>query len=205
MKVPVAVLAGACCLVVGGCAGNQPSRPASSASNTNPTAVFLGSATTVSNPAPRVVKRFSGIPMPPNNALDLDRTVVVGGENEWVGRVFFTTPMTVDEVVDFYRREMPRYGWAELAATRSTTSVLAYQADARVATVQVTGEGLPSGSRVEFWMNPRPAGGGSAILQTAEPGPQPPSLSPVRGASGTYVTGPAARLPVDQAPLPPSR
>ncbi|HEX9461711.1 MAG TPA: hypothetical protein VGB82_03855 [Alphaproteobacteria bacterium] len=162
----------------------------------------------MSTPAPLIVKRFTGIPMPAKNTLDLDRTVVVGGDSEWVGRVFFTTPMTVDEVVEFYRREMPRYGWAELAATRSTTSVLAYQADARIATIQVTGDGLtpmPSGTRVEFWMNPRPAGGAATVLQTAEPGPSPPSLGSLRGASGTYVTGPAARLPVDQAPLPPRR
>jgi hypothetical protein len=211
MNVTVAAFAGALCLA--GCAASHPSRPAPAAANTNPTATVSG-PTAVSSPSP-VVKRFSGIPMPPNNALDLDRTVVVGAETEWVGRIFFTTPMTPDEVVDFYRREMPRYGWAELAATRSTTSVLSYQADARIATIQMTGLGAAStgqgraqpssGTRVEFWMNPRPGGGAPTVLQTVEPGAPPAAPAPLRGVGQTYAIAPAARLPVDQAPLPPWR
>ena len=147
--------------------------------------------------------------MPPNNALDLDRTVVVGDESQWVGRVFFTTPMRVDELVEFYRREMPRYGWIELAAISSTTSVLSYQEDGRIATIQASALGL--GTRVEFWVNPRPSGGGRTALQTAEPPPPPAVVPPSRGVSQTFVTSPAtalapaARLPVDQAPLPPWR
>lgn len=207
MRATAAALAGALCLVLNGCTANPPPR---STPTPNPTATFpassaAGPTATVSSPGSVVVKRFNGIPMPPNNALDLDRTVVVGGENEWVGRIFFTTPMTVDEVVEFYRREMPRYGWAELAATRSTTSVLSYQADSRIATIQVSAQAAAqpaAGTRVEFWMNPRPTGGATAALQTVEPGAPPSVLAPLRGVDQTYATAPSPRLPVDQAPLP---
>jgi hypothetical protein len=203
MKFSAVAMTGAVCLALAGCDGGQPTRPAPVAS-TNPAASFPGPATTVSSPAALVVKRFSGIPMPPNNVLDLDRTVLVGSEAEWVGRIFFTAPMSVDDLVEFYRHEMPRYGWTELAVVRSGTSVLSFQGEARIATIQVTP--LPAaGTRVEFWMNPRPAGGAQPVLQTAEPGPPATVQGPWRGVGQTYATAPAARLPVDQAPLPPWR
>jgi hypothetical protein len=247
MRVPVAALVGAICPIVAGC--ESPShypyqysspyspQPASAAARASPAGRYPGTAPMASNPAlvgnptpvsstPPTVTRFSGIPMPANNSIDLDRTIVLGSESEWLGRVLFTTPMTTDEVVDFYRREMPRYGWAEFTATRATTTVLAYQADARLATIQVigqvTGEGQnqsPSGTRVEFWMIPRPAGAGAPalqagapVLQKAEPqnaepgGPVP--LNVVRGGGGaTYAVAPPPppppRPPVDEALLPP--
>src|SRR3954465_2190448 len=80
--------------------------------------------------------RFTDIPMPPNNSLDLDRTIIFGTDRDWIGRVSLTTPMSVNDVYDFYKREMPRLGWTELTSVRSATSVLSYQLDNRVATVQ---------------------------------------------------------------------
>jgi hypothetical protein len=149
--------------------------------------------------------------MPAKNAIDLDHTIVLGSESEWLGRVLFTTPMTVDEVVDFYQREMPRYGWAEFAATRSTTTILAYQAGARAATIQVTGESQnqsPSGTRVEFWVIPHPAGAGTPVLQKAEQqnAEQQKAEPDARSVPRNLVQGGAApppRPPVDEALLPP--
>lgn len=204
--------------------GAAPAAP--TASNSAPVTNPLPVSTT-----PPPVRRFSGIPMPANNSIDLDHTIVLGSESEWLGRVLFTTPMTVDEVVDFYRREMPRYGWAEFAATRSTTTILAYQAGARAATIQVTAESQnqsPSGTRVEFWVIPHPAGAGTPVSQKTEPqkteaqkteaqkteaqGAEPSGPVPLnglrgRGGGGDATSGlvppPPPRPPVDETRLPP--
>ena len=151
-------------------------------------------------PAPAVtVTRFTGIPMPPDNALDIDRTVVIGGDADWVGRIVFTSPMTVDDTLEFYRHEMPQYGWSELAATRSTTSVLSYQAGARIATIQLQPQTLRSGTMVEFWDNPRPSAEGRTAVRAATP--HTAEIS----SSGEATLLPLPRTPVEQAPLPPRR
>ncbi len=170
---------------------------------------------TASRPAvasPAAVTHFTGIPMPPNNILDVDRTVVVGDQADWVGRIVFTSPMSVDDTVEFYRREMPRFGWSELAATRSETSVLSYQADARVATIQLQPAAQPRGTKVEFWVNPRPAGRTGAMTGPNQRGPSTAAISSNPGVDGHVpsfekgpMLSPAPRTPVEQAPLPPWR
>ena len=131
--------------------------------------------------------RFSDIPMPPKNSIDLDRTIVFGTERDWIGRITLSSSLSVSDTYDFYKREMPRYGWTELTSVRSSTSVLSYQLDSRIATIQVSGQRF-GGAAIEFWMNPRAGTGASAIM--------PPSAG-----------GPAAapRGGVQQAPLAPIR
>lgn len=134
--------------------------------------------------------RFIDIPMPTKNSIDLDRTLVFGTERDWIGRVWLSSSMGVGEMYDFYKREMPRFGWSELTSVRSATSVLSYQMDNRIATIQVVGQRF-GGSTVEFWMNPRAGTGASSTM----------------GSSGGFGGGPVAapRGAVEQAPLPQRR
>jgi hypothetical protein len=134
--------------------------------------------------------RFTDIPVPPKNSIDLDRTLVFGTEKDWIGRVSLSSSMGVSEVYDFYKREMPRFGWSELTSVRSATSVLSYQMDSRIATIQVTGQRF-GGSTVDFWMNPRAGGGASSVMSS----------------SGGFGTSPVAapRGAVEQSPLPQRR
>jgi hypothetical protein len=132
--------------------------------------------------------RFTDIPMPGSNKIDLDRTIVFGIDRDWIGRIALSTSMSVGDTYDFYKREMTRYGWTELTSVRSATSVLSYQMDNRIATIQVTGQRF-GGSQIDFWMNPRAAGGASTF-----------------GSPGTFGGPPTApRGSINQAPLPPQR
>jgi len=113
-----------------GCAGvagsSQPSNDTASAGGS-------GTQETGSNAG---FARFVDIPMPGKNTIDLDRTLVFGTEKDWIGRVSLSSSMGVSEIYDFYKREMPRFGWTELTSVRSATSVLTYQMDNRIATIQ---------------------------------------------------------------------
>lgn len=131
--------------------------------------------------------QFTDIPIPPKNSIDLDRTLVFGSDRDWIGRVALSTSMGVSEVYDFYKREMPKLGWTELTSIRSSTSVLTYQMDNRVATIQLGSGRFGLGTQVDFWMNPRAGGGASSITST-----------------GAYGGGGGARGggSVDSAPLP---
>lgn len=133
--------------------------------------------------------RFSDIPMPPKNSIDLDRTIVFGTERDWIGRIALSSSLSVSDTYDFYKREMPRYGWTELTSVRSATSVLSYQLDNRIATIQVSGQRF-GGATIDFWMNPRAGTGASTVMSST-------------GGIGTPAAAP--RGSVQQAPLAPIR
>ena len=136
--------------------------------------------------------QFTDIPIPPKNTIDLDRTVVFGQDRDWIGRISLSSSMSMSDVYDFYKREMPRLGWTELTSVRSATSVLTFQMDNRIATIQLAGGNFGIGTQIDFWMNPREqAGSGGRI------GAGPASFSSGGGTSGGGA--------VDSAPLPPSR
>ena len=197
-----AALSALASLALYGCGNPQPLASVPPAG-----AMSSGTALPVSTAPPRIIRRFVGIPMPPNNVLDVDRTVIVGGDADWLGRIFFAAPMSVDQAIEFYRREMPRYGWTELAITRSDTSVLAYQMGSRLATI-VTRQTAPGSTQIEFWVNPLRARDTEQAAQPAEPPlAEPPaavpSSFPRAPVDGTVITITPRPRAVEQTPLPP--
>lgn len=201
-------------LLVAGCGGSsekneQPARLASAAP-----VPPIGPTT----PPPSTITRFTDIPVPPDNTVDLERTVMVGGEADWLGRVLLSTPMETAAVWEFYRREMPRYGWHEIAAHwRPGNSVLFYQLHNRVATIELASRaGI---TQIEFWMNPRNSStspGASLLIVTpslasgAMPGApreSTGSATPDRPGVGAAMSAPppapASAAAIDEAALVP--
>ncbi len=186
-------------IVVCGC--DSPPPPPPQTSQATPISPVPAGA-----PPQRIIRFFVGIPMPPHNVLDVDRTVIVGGDSDWVGRIFFAVPMTVDQAIEFYQRGMPPYGWTELAVTRSDTTVLAYEMGKRIATIELRRQ--PSGgTQVEFWVNPLRQRDAEQAAQPAGPlaqsPPAVPSSYPRAPADGTMSSVFPPPRAVEQSPLPP--
>jgi hypothetical protein len=132
--------------------------------------------------------QFSDIPVPSGANMDLDRTLILGGGDSWMGRLSYSTRQSVGEMFDFHKAEMMRFGWQELASLRSATSVLTYQRSERVATVQIRPATI-LGAVVDFTVAPQGGAGGG-------------------GASGSHAPAPAmapASAPITSSPLPPPR
>jgi hypothetical protein len=111
--------------------------------------------------------------------MDLDRTLVLGPRENWIGRLVFTSAAGPNDLFEFYNRELPRFGWTGVTAVRAATSVLSYTRGDRVATVQISRTTL-GGSEVLVTISPRSgsgldAGGGSGI-----PSSPPVSRQPLR-------------------------
>jgi len=134
--------------------------------------------------------RFTDIPMPANNSIDLDRSLILGTDQQWTGRLVITSGSNVADMYEFYRREMPNFGWSEVTTVRAANSVLVFQQAARVVTIQITPtRGITGGgSTVDLTMAPR-GGTGGAPQRTSEAQPVP------RGEA-------APRAAVDSGPLP---
>jgi hypothetical protein len=116
--------------------------------------------------------QFTDLPLPNGNSIDMDRTLVLGGEGNWTGRLSITVNSRVGEMYDFFRREMPKFGWAELTSARSATSLLTFQRDNRIATVLIAPSRL-IGSAVDITMAPKgqPAAEPVSPMQPVAPSP----------------------------------
>ena len=99
---------------------------------------------------------FTDIPRPSSATMDLDRTLIFGNADSWVGRLAFTSRMTTIELFDFFKQEMPRFGWEEVTSVRSTVSVLSYRRMDRVAMMQIK-SGTLYGSSAELTVSPKGA------------------------------------------------
>ena len=98
---------------------------------------------------------FTDIPMPADASVELDRTIVLGTGEDWMGSVTIRAKTDLVSVFDFYREQMPQFGWKELTVLRSATSVLTYTRGERIATIQIeSGTGPLSGSHIIFSVSP---------------------------------------------------
>jgi hypothetical protein len=118
-------------------------------------------------------KEFTDIPIPGGARMDLDRTMILGPRDSWIGRLVFTSVATPNDLFEFYNRELPRFGWTGITAVRASTSVLSFQRGERIATVQISRTTL-GGSEVLLTISPRGGMDGNAGLA---PSPAPVTRS----------------------------
>lgn len=168
-----AFLAGAALLAVTACGFSTPLTPSSKAPEAG------ASADQAAAP------QFTDIPIPNGARMDLDRTLVLGPRDSWLGRLAFTSSASPNDVFEFYAREMPRFNWTGITAVRAATSVLSYNRDERVATVQISRTTL-GGSDVMVTISPRGSMGGGVTsgggfnLPAVNPSSAPISRQPLR-------------------------
>lgn len=104
--------------------------------------------------------QFSDIAVPPGAKMNVDRTLVLGNQDAWIGRLSLSTSDSATEAYDFFLRQMPKFGWQEITTVRSETSVLTYARGSRIATIQISPRTL-GGTRVDITVSPRGQPGSS--------------------------------------------
>ena len=102
---------------------------------------------------------ITDVPIPEGARLDTGRSLVLGGEDNWTGRLVFKVSESSADAFARYHQEMPRFGWRLITSVQAESSVLAFSRGERVATIQIEGRTL-SGATVAITMSPRHAGGG---------------------------------------------
>jgi len=108
--------------------------------------------------------QFSDIPVPAGASMDVERSLVLGERESWIGRIVMTVGLSADRSYDFFFNEMPRFDWSPVTTVRAETSVLTYTRGERVATIQVQGRTI-GGAHVSVTVSPkgRPAPPPSAV------------------------------------------
>ena len=106
--------------------------------------------------------KFNDLPMPASSKMNLEKSLVFGAESDWFGRINLIVSMNGAEVFDFYRFEMPNFGWKEITSIRSDISLITYQRGGRIANVRIDSTSKRS---TEVWVTVSPKDTGSNISQ----------------------------------------
>ena len=150
----------AACVAVSACTNQVGVAPATGASGPSETRVSFA--------------RFPDLPLPREAQINLDRTLVFGGDDTWIGRLVINASGDPNDIFDFFKQKLGGYGWQEITSVRSAVSVLTYTRQERVATIQIQGRTL-RGSEVTITVSPRrgiqvtPAAGPAAGAPAREP------------------------------------
>ena len=113
-----------------------------------------------SKPGQASFSQFQDIPIPIGAEMDLDRTVILGARERWIGRLTLETSHNSVKLFNFFKKSTPEFGWQEITSIRSATSVLTYSQTTRVLTIQIIAKTL-QGSEVVMTVSPRDQNTGS--------------------------------------------
>ncbi len=80
---------------------------------------------------------FNDFPIPVNSKLIKDQSIIISKKNGWLGRLAFTTSESQLTVYDFFRNELPKFGWKKISEISSDSSLLNYQNAKRFASIQI--------------------------------------------------------------------
>ncbi len=149
----------AACVAVSACTNQVGIAPATGASGPSETRVSFA--------------RFPDLPLPREAEINLDRTLVFGGDDTWIGRLVINASGDPNDIFDFFKQKLGGYGWQEITSVRSAVSVLTYTRQERVATIQIQGRTL-RGSEVTITVSPR----GVQVAPAAGPGAGAPAREP---------------------------
>lgn len=97
--------------------------------------------------------QFQDIPIPGGAKMNMDRTLVLGAQEAWIGRLVIDSQVTQANMFDFFKQRTGEFGWREITSVRSATSVLTYQRDQRIMTIQIQTRPL-LGTQVDITMSP---------------------------------------------------
>ncbi len=117
--------------------------------------------------------QFSDIPVPTGAVMNLDRTLVLGSKEVWVGRLVISSSHKSADMFAFFKQRSPEFGWQEVTSVRSEISVLTFTRAERVMTVQIKSKRL-SGTSMDITVAPRENGsvassGGMQPVNTLPP------------------------------------
>jgi hypothetical protein len=146
-------------IVISSCSSHSDTPPVTA---TTAASVQAGANGQLALPAPVA----AGIALPSGYKIDTGRTLVFGTDENWTGRLSYSTSASADDVFDFLHREMPNFGWTETTAMRSDVSLLSFMSagNTRVATIHIErGSAFGGNARVDMVVSPAP------VMPTSQP------------------------------------
>lgn len=103
--------------------------------------------------------RFADVPLPLGAKEDLDRTYVYESTNLQIGRMVYTTDYTVNELAQFYIREMPTANWELERITQAAGANLFFNKPNKRLEISITRRAFSRGGGTLLILHLTPATG----------------------------------------------
>ena len=95
------------------------------------------------------------IPIPSGTTLDAQNSLILGGGDQWTGRLVLNINQSHSEAFALYTTQMPQFGWEPIASVQSETSLLTFIRGERAATIEISEGRTISGCLVRITMTPQ--------------------------------------------------
>ena len=86
--------------------------------------------------------QFDDIPIPVGSTLDQQNSIIISKKQLWLGRLTFQSTKKQLEVFDFFRNELPKFGWKKLSEVQADSSLLNYVNESRIASIIIESKTL---------------------------------------------------------------
>ena len=110
-----------------------------------------------SNNVKQTFTEFQDIPIPDDSTMNVDKTLLLGEKQNWIGRLYLNSPLQPEEVFNFFKLNLTKFDWEEITSVRSTISVLTYSLNERIMTIQIApvSYSTKNSSTVDIVMSPK--------------------------------------------------
>ncbi|GAB4197348.1 MAG: hypothetical protein OHK0024_36520 [Thalassobaculales bacterium] len=103
--------------------------------------------------------KFDDVPIPSNSSMDFSKSIVLGNQDGWIGRLTLDAGFSLADMYTFYEREMPKFGWQQVTVVRSAITTMTYTRNQRIATItlqpkSLAGSGFGNRTEVDFTVSP---------------------------------------------------
>jgi hypothetical protein len=134
--------------------------------------------------------QFKDIPIPSGAKMNMDRTLILGENDSWIGRLVIDSRSPQASLFDFFKYRTSQFGWQEITTVRAQTSVLSYSKDNRIMTIQIRSLAI-IGTEIAITMSPRGTPAKKPVTNASFPDDQP------GGKTKGIVISPASLRPVE--------
>ena len=110
-----------------------------------------------SNSVKQTFTEFQDIPIPENSTMNVDKTLLLGEKQNWIGRLYLNSPFQPEKVFNFFKLNLTKFEWEEITSVRSTISVLTYSLNERIMTIQIApvSYSTKNASTIDIVMSPK--------------------------------------------------
>lgn len=82
---------------------------------------------------------IADIPIPSGTTLDAQYSLILGGGDQWTGRLVLNINSSHSETFALYTTQMPQFGWEPLSSVQSEISLLTFVRGERATTIEIRG------------------------------------------------------------------
>ena len=84
------------------------------------------------------LSEISDIPIPSKSIIDLEKTFIIGKDDDWMGRLSLINKKNIEEIYSFFLNEMAKFSYKEKSSIRSDVSTLIFENNKKAIFIKIS-------------------------------------------------------------------